>query len=253
MNDIRKIIISNGWDPDQNNALAEVVIPSTIETLNAPRKVTFLGQTLNWIPSNISTLQELEAPNITTFAIQNLLSGYTSLQTVTFNGLQYIVDSMTTANSQNGIFSGCNNLKTVNMLELIEINLTATRSQDSKICGTFGGCVSLQNLNVPKLKRTTYSKGTWSNYDGIFYNCVSLENVDLPSIEFLAERTFNNCTGLKYVTLGSEGNPVTAINSNTFYNCTQSGLTITIYTTGGAALAGEPWGATNADIEYEEA
>lgn len=65
--------------------------------------------------------------------------------------------------------------------------------------------------------------------------------------------SFSGCTALQTVNLGSAGHPVSTIGSNAFTGCTQGGLTITIYTTDGASLARQPWGATNATIVYEEA
>ena len=83
----------------------------------------------------------------------------------------------------------------------------------------------------------------------------SLTEAHLPKLQTVTGNApvFNAITTLVDVALGSDGHPVTSLTSNTFSGCTQSGLTITVYTNGGAALSGEPWGATNADIEYEEA
>jgi len=104
------------------------------------------------------------------------------------------------------------------------------------------------------IERGTADNGTC----GAFYNCTGLQSALLPSLTTCQDNTtkhatFGNCTSLETVQLGSEGHAVTSIGSYMFKGCTQSGLTITVYTQGGASLSGEPWGATNATIEYEEA
>ena len=97
----------------------------------------------------------------------------------------------------------------------------------------------------------------------MFYGCTALKTVNFTSLQSIVESVpsssstdgvFGNCTALESVTLGSAGHPVTALTGNyIFKNCTQSGLTITIYTSGGASLSGSPWGATNATIVYKSA
>ena len=61
---------------------------------------------------------------------------------------------------------------------------------------------------------------------------------------------FRGCTALESVQLGSVGYSVTVENNN-FYGDTQTGLTITVYTTGAnadTAVANIRSGATNATI-----
>ena len=135
MSELPTILVTNGWKTDKNRKLTSVTIPSTVKTLQAPTKVTFMGARLNVVPSTTAALQEFEAPNCTLLGA-NIFKGYTALTNVV---------------------------------------------------------------------------------------------------------------------LGSVGHAVTSLDSTAFTNCTQSGLTITIYTTGGASLSGEKWGATNATIVYETA
>lgn len=80
-----------------------------------------------------------------------------------------------------------------------------------------------------------------------------LKVIDLPKIQALGTYAFRYRSTLETVTLGSVGNPVTSISSNAFSGCTQSTLSITIYTSDGSALSGSPWGATNAAIKFEKA
>ena len=80
-----------------------------------------------------------------------------------------------------------------------------------------------------------------------------LKVIDLPKIQTIGTYAFRYRSTLESLTLGSVGNPVTSIGTNAFNSCTQSTLSITIYTSDGSALSGSPWGATNAAIKFEKA
>jgi len=68
-------------------------------------------------------------------------------------------------------------------------------------------------------------------------------------VNIIPRYCFGNCYALTNLTLGGKGHPMIAIEDGAFYNC--NNLTkLTIYTTGGQALAGAPWGATNTTITY---
>ena len=161
-----------------------------------------------------------------------------SLETITDSGA-----------SSGGLFRGCTSLETVSFPELIAI----TNSSG----GAFAACSSLVNISFPKL--LTITCGTYSNSYGYTFNgCTGLVNVNLPKLQTTTTHdstcgVFSGCTSLQNVTLGSIGSPVSSLGNYTFKNCTQSGLTITVYTADGNAIAGSPWGATNATIVWEEA
>lgn len=324
MNRPPSILVDTGFEVDQNGALDEIVIPKVVATCNVPRKVTFEGQTLNWIPSNASTLQELSAPNVVTLN-SSICSGFTELTDVSFNNLETInaspfyncsklttvnmpkltsITDVSTGNHLGGVFNRC--------LALTSINLPSLQSITTpyNTAGTFAGCTGLTQIILPSLTNISLSSsstGTFYNCTSLvdlqlpslttilssassqlFTNCSSLQTLNLPELSSIANATstasqgaivknntslqtlllpkiktiaafangfgaFSACTGLTSIQLGSAGNPVVSIASNAFYQCTQSGLTITVYTQGGAALSGSPWGATNATIEYEEA
>ena len=89
-----------------------------------------------------------------------------------------------------------------------------------------------------------------------FSNCTALKTVYLPKITSLnadastARGVFRGCTALESVQIGSVGYSATIANNN-FYGCTQTGLTITVYTTGSyadTALTNIRNGATKATI-----
>lgn len=114
--------------------------------------------------------------------------------------------------------------------------------------GHFQNCKALTTVNAPNLT------GGLSVY--CFYGCTALITVTMPKISALhgyqtARGCFQNCTALTDCTFGSVGYPVTTISNNAFTNDTQSGLTITVYTTASyvdTALANVRNGATNATI-----
>lgn len=94
-----------------------------------------------------------------------------------------------------------------------------------KSCGTsVFRATALQNATFENMT-------TFGSY--MFYQCSALENVSLPSVTItnsLWNQMFYQDTSLKTVTLGKVGNTISGIANNTFGGCTQTGLTITIYT-----------------------
>ena len=218
MNNIPQIIVNSGFEVDQNGALTEIILPSVVTTLNAPSKVAFNGTTLNWIPSTSAALTEFDAPNCTTISASAFKS-FAALKKVSIGSLTTLYTYGTTV-------------------------------------GQFYNCTALTTLHLPALETIT-TGGTGS---GAFYNCTALTTVAFPSLKASNNigtpsnsGVFPNCTNLTSVQLGSEGHAVTAIANYMFLNCTQSGLTITVYTADGNAISGSPWGATNATIVWEEA
>ncbi len=66
-----------------------------------------------------------------------------------------------------------------------------------------------------------------------FGSCSGLTSLTMPvCVNYSQQRIFSGCTGLQTVQMGSVGHAVTAVHNLTFQSCTQSGLTITVYTTG---------------------
>ena len=128
----------------------------------------------------------------------------------------FLDNSATDSNYTGGEFYGCVALERVNAPKLIKVNR-----------GTFGGCTSLKSVYLPKCVRVV-SRGTANNVS-----------------------TFGGCTSLENVEIGSIDNGIVELNNNSFYNCTQSTLTVTAYTTTAlkdTILANIRNGATNATI-----
>lgn len=255
MNEIPQILVNSGFVTDQNGVMMEMVIPSNVVTQNMPSIVTTYATTINWLPSNAATLVEFNAPKAAAFNDGSLLKGFTNLKKATLDGL--ISYAQPYNGSEKGLFYNCTALTEASLASLETYSFNGSNVETKH--GMFYGCTGLINVNLPKLNLIQQG----GNYNGMFYNCSSLTFILLPSItkiESVQDSIFNNysgvfynCTGLQNVQLGSISHPVTVIRSDTFANCTQAGLTITIYTQGGTALSGEPWGATNADVIYEEA
>lgn len=106
----------------------------------------------------------------------------------------------------------------------------------------------------PTSATTTMGEGNGSLNDVFGYN--SLETLLLPKVQYTGHYWVRGSTNLKTVQLGSVGFPVNAVGSLCFKDCTQTGLTITVYvdaTTLADAktkTGAPPWGATNATIIY---
>lgn len=90
--------------------------------------------------------------------------------------------------------------------------------------------------------------------NGTFSGCSRLQEAFLPKIRQLGvytSRIFRNCTALKTLEVGSVGFGVTGWGVSNYTGCTQTDLTITMYTTGEKVdelLADIRNGATNATI-----
>ena len=201
-----------------------------------------------------SNLTSISFPSLTTIGVNSSCDGglfcnCTSLTSVSFPELTTIVDNTGNNGLANGgLFYNCSSLSSVSMPKLTSITLVTGGAS-----GVFGNCTSLETLTLPELTAVSCS------YGGLIRGCTALRTINFPKIQTLTSGNnantgaFANNTYITSVTLGSVGNPVSSIGAYTFGNCTQSGLTITIYTEGGASLADEPWGATNSIRDYKVA
>ena len=110
----------------------------------------------------------------------------------------------------------------------------------------FWKCTGLTSISLPKLPFIPL---------GAFMDCTSLVTVNAPIATVIKsinnKGAFANCTSLQNCEIGSITHGVTEIGNYVFYGCTQTGLTITVYTTGAyadTALTNIRNGATNATI-----
>ena len=129
-------------------------------------------------------------------------------------------------------FIACGNLTTIDLSSVETIGSYA-----------FQDCKALSLVTVPELT----SMGQQA-----FLACTSLQTFVAPKLRNCnASRSLRQCSALTTVQLGSVGYGVTSISNLFFEQDTQTGLTITIYTTGSyvnTALTSTRNGATNATI-----
>lgn len=114
----------------------------------------------------------------------------------------------------------------------------------------FQGCSTFTAVSVSGI-------ALLSNY--LFASCSSLTDVYLPKCTNCSgQRAFSGCSSLETVQLGSIGYAVTSMHQYTFYQLTQSTLTITVYTEGSRidtllSRIKNSNGATNATVIFKAA
>lgn len=117
--------------------------------------------------------------------------------------------------------------------------------------GAFAGCTGLTITSIPE----TIKKIGAAAFAG---TSISIRQFPL-SVNRLPDQVIGGCYLITELTLGGKGHPIEYItpyntsgasySMGSFFDCIN--LTkLTIYTTGGQALAGAPWGATNTTITY---
>ena len=138
-----------------------------------------------------------------------------------------------------GAFTNCTNLALTSLPEKI------TSIQGS----TFNGCTNLKIEKIPE--------GVTLIEAYAFKGCTSLTRIEIPNAGNITygHQPFEKCTGLQEIVLGGIGKPVTTgLSSNIFSGCTQTGLVMKIYVESGTtSIAGAPFGATRATVEYYDA
>ena len=144
-------------------------------------------------------------------------------------------------------FYNCANLTTIDFSKFTEFPNaeSGNRGWESQ----FRGCRGLTIIDAPNL---IGGLGCYA-----FYECKGITTVNMPKINALhgygtaGRGCFGGCTAMTAASFGSIGHPIETINNAAFGGCTQTGLTITVYTTGAyvdAAVTNIRNGATNATI-----
>ena len=141
------------------------------------------------------------------------------LETVNLQGNSFQV--------QNEAFYGCRHLTDADFEKITE--LIGSASTNIAPSSYFRDCKALVEVNAPNL---TGAVGVYA-----FYYDSALTTVTMPKISelcgYLQQRgCFGYCTALTTCQFGSIGYPVTVIHEGAFNGTTQTGLTITVYTTG---------------------
>ncbi len=94
-------------------------------------------------------------------------------------------------NSLNGTFNNCPKLKTIN---LENVQYLKSHQQGNKVIPCFGGCVALQEVNVPNVLEIG---------DNCFKGCTGLTKVALGGEAEVGMEAFSGCTSLKRIALGN--------------------------------------------------
>lgn len=100
----------------------------------------------------------------------------------------------------------------------------------------FADCKALTGISLPNATRLN---------SRAFYACTALASIYMPKVARIQNQVFYNCTSLTNVTFQSTP---TSIDSTAFTGCTNL-VTINVPWAEGA-VAGAPWGAPNATINY---
>ena len=241
MNSVPTILTDQGFEVDNNGVLTEMVIPHTVVTCDAPRKITFNGDSLTYIPSTATVLQEFSSDTATS-VLGNLFQSFTALKTLKLNGVAAL------NNTEYSFCRDCTNLDTIEFGNLISINVASDQRW------MFYNCSALTSVYMPKLTTVTTRFSS-----GVFYNCSALETINLPSLNSVTGTAslcglLNNCTALNSITVGSVGNPVASLVAAAFAGCTSPNLHIVVYVQDPQnPIANAPWGATNATYEFLQA
>lgn len=99
-----------------------------------------------------------------------------------------------------------------------------------------------------ELEYADLSKANITSVELTFDGCLMLNKVKLPdTLETIEANTFKRCTALTEITIPSS---VTSIDSTAFSGCTNL-KTITVKKSADS-IENAPWGATNAEIIWEE-
>lgn len=220
--------------------------------------------------SSCTALESVEIKGNPTYYANGIFQNCLSLQTVTFENDPYTYPS--------NMFQGCSNLDMMFIrtagaignyafsdtgLTAVAITAASIQQYAFSFCGSLytasilPGCTTLgpyafyqTGLEMVNIPDSVTSLG-----QSCFYRNSLLEEVSVPGVtNFSGASAFAYCTGLKSATLGSVGKAVTAIKNNLFQYDTQSDLTISVYVNNPSTpLQYQPWGATNATIEYLQA
>ena len=153
-------------------------------------------------------------------------------------------------------FAGATELTTVNGLDWDAITEAGTTPIKFTYNWHFSAVltkniqISFSNCGITSIEAREWTKVP----NSCFSKCSALVTAKFPkatTIGTYAAKCFYSCTALEIAEFGSIGHGVTTLRPDIFSNCTQTGLTITVYTTGAyadTALTNIRNGATNATI-----
>lgn len=133
-------------------------------------------------------------------------------------------------------FERCSQLKSVTLINTTTINNYA-----------FYSCPLLETATLPNNVDVAIGGSA-------FYSCRNLKTVNIPRLKSMAATAFGSCSSLENVVIGSKGYPVSDIPATAFSYCSSEGMKISVYVDDPSTpLEYQPWGATQATIEYLQA
>lgn len=200
-----------------NDDAFKSVIERTVTELTLPEGLTKIG-----------TYAFRECANL---VMESLPSTITSINSYAFYGCSKL--------ALTSLPSGITNISSYAFQNCSKLALTSLPSGITKI-NTYAF------YRCPKLALTTLPSNVTSIDANAFRYCSGLTQMTIPSgVTTLGNYSFANCTGLAKVTF--KGTP-TSISTNAFTSCTNL-KTINVPWAQGA-VAGAPWGASSATINY---
>jgi len=157
-----------------DNAFSEC---KSLETIEFPETLETIGEEAFYA---CTSLKEIVIPANTKVISGDAFYGCSSLESVSLpEGLKNIG----TESDKYGVFSGCVNLRKINVPDGAELGRYV-----------FSGCSSLESVNIPKNGNVLYCT---------FMDCTSLKSVEIPSNITTIDRAFDGCTSLRELKLPS--------------------------------------------------
>lgn len=204
--------------PSGDDETVKGFIERTLTSITVPDGITKLGDFAFY---NFSNLKSVVLPNSVERIGGHTFQSCTYLEKIKLPDGILLLDMLA--------FYGCTNL----MLS----ELPDTVKKIDHQC--FQGCTK---LNLKKLPNNLVEL-----INGAFTNCSSLSISEIPAgVTYIAPYVFSNCTGLTKITF--KGTPLNKFDSTAFNGCTN--LTTINVPWAEGDIAGAPWGATNATINY---
>ena len=219
------MIVSNAFDTC--TSLASITIPNSVTSIGS---YTFKGCTGL---TSIGTYAFYSCTGLKSITIPNSVTNIGMYAFGNCTGLTNITIPNRITKIERGLFYGCSALT----------NVTIPNSVTSIGGDAFDNCIRLKSITIPN---SVIGIGS-----DAFYNCIGLKSIIIQdSVISIGDRTFKGCTGLTSIEIP---NSVTQIGDNAFSSCYNlKTITIIRYLGNTTQISGQPWGATNAKVEYVE-
>ena len=215
---ILKRIVPDGMPVDFYDDMLTKLRPHALRNMTGLESVYFPNVTTvgKYAFAECPDLKRVDMPNATSVPERCLFS-CSSLEEVIFPAATFIGDFAVTGRS-------------IRRIELPNVNTAGGTLQ-------FYCCTALEEVILPKLGYIPSS---------MFHGCSALTQLDLPSARDINATILTGATSMEVLNIGPG---VRSIHTNAFGG-TPDGMIINLPIAEGA-IAGAPWGATNAIINYD--